>query len=354
MEKDAGWKLCRLGLFILLAIISSASPALAKHKDDVVILKNGDRLTGEIKGLQHGELKFKASYMVDAVRLDWSGVEQLESKDRYSIALTSGQMFTESVRLTPSSAADTGNFVIGLAKNAVKVKQMEVLAIAPAEAGFWRQLEGSIDYGFNFTSGNNQYSTQLMTTATYRRDNRSFTVALDSTLSGQRNGTSSARNEFTFEYWKQLTPKWLYGGFLDLLRSGQQSLSLRTTVGGLFARSLVRSERTGLQALGGLAGTREHYSSTVGQPRTSNIDAVGGLTFNTFRFKTTDFRTSFLVYPSLTTPGRVRMQVKSDLHVELAKHVNLGFHVLENLDSKPPVGAKKNDLGVSTSLGWKF
>jgi hypothetical protein len=48
-----------------------ASPVFAKRKDDVVVMKNGDCFTGEIKGLQQGELIFKSSYMKDSVRLDW-------------------------------------------------------------------------------------------------------------------------------------------------------------------------------------------------------------------------------------------------------------------------------------------
>ena len=62
----------------------------AKNVDDVVVLKNGDRLTGEIKGLQRGELKIKADYMAEAVRLDWARIERLESKSTFMISLVNG------------------------------------------------------------------------------------------------------------------------------------------------------------------------------------------------------------------------------------------------------------------------
>ena len=51
------------------AILLYMAPSLAKRTDDVVVLKNGDHLTGEIKSLQRGELRFKSSYMAEAVRL---------------------------------------------------------------------------------------------------------------------------------------------------------------------------------------------------------------------------------------------------------------------------------------------
>lgn len=53
-------------LYLLFTVIGLTSSAIAKSKDDVIILNNGDRLTGEIKSLEHGELKFKSSYMVDS------------------------------------------------------------------------------------------------------------------------------------------------------------------------------------------------------------------------------------------------------------------------------------------------
>jgi hypothetical protein len=340
--------LCGLLVFILISFINFAPSIHAKRNDDIVILKNGDRLTGEIKGLQQGELKFKASYMAEAVRLDWSRVERLESKDRYLIALVDGQRLTDFLRLA------TDDLLIGAEQNAIRVKQMAVLRITPVEAKFWRQLEGRIDFGFSFTSGNDQYQTEFSASATYRRRDHSLTASLDSVFSGQTEGTSNARNQLTLDYRKQLSPKWYAGGLFDLLRSDQQSLALRTTAGGLIGRNIRQTERIRISLFGGLAGTRENYSTPTGKPQTTNADALAGLEFNTFRFETTDISSRLLLYPSLTTPGRTRMQFKSDLRIKIVKDLYWGFHLYENFDSKPPVRADKNDLGISTSLGWKF
>ena len=50
----------------------------------------------------------------------------------------------------------------------------------------------------------------------------------------------------------------------------------------------------------------------------------------------------------------LRMQASSDLRIKIVKDLWFGFHIYENFDNKPPVRADKNDLGVSTSVGWKF
>src|SRR5215218_7401929 len=254
-------------VFALIAAAVCASYAWAGRNDDVVIFKNGDRLTGEIKGLQRGELKFKASYMADAVRLDWSKVARLESKSSYLVLLIDGRLVTGPLRLAPASAAFSDNFLVGPEHNLVSVRQMEVLKITPVEAGFFRQLEGTIDFGFSYASGNDQYQAELLSSATYRRGEHSVTARLDSVFSGQAEGDSSARNQFTLDYRKQLTPKWYAGGIFDLLRSDQQSLDLRATAGGLLGRNLRQTERTRLSVFGGLAGTRDRYSAAVGKPR---------------------------------------------------------------------------------------
>ena len=344
-------RICRTSLIVFINLFVVFS-AIAKNVDDVVVLKNGDRMTGEIKGLQSGELRFKSDYMAEAVRLDWSRVERLESKSTFMIWLVDGKLVTDVIRLLPSNSDEVANFVIG--NSGITVHQLDVIRITPADRHFWKRLEGSIDFGFSFTSGNDQYQTNLAATSTYRTGDHSFTASIDSSFSGQTEGDSLRRNQFSFDYRKQLSRRWYVGGLFDLLHSDQQSLDLRTTVGALAGRNVVQTENTRLSLFGGIAGTREHYSESIGRPRTTNADAIAGADFATFRFNRTDIRSRFSLFPSLTTPGRMRLQATSDLRIKIVKDLWWGFHVYENFDSKPPVRADQNDLGVSTSLGWKF
>jgi Protein of unknown function, DUF481 len=343
----------RLVITAVVTILVCAFQVQARN-DDVVILKNGDRLTGEVKGLQRGELTFKASYMAESVRLDWSKVERLESRGNYQILLTDGRLFTNNVHVTSSSPQGTQNFLIGDQSNATRVKQLDVVRMTPVESDFWSRLDGTVDFGFSFTSGNDQYQTQFAASVNYRREKDLITASVESVFSGQTEGSSSARKQFTVDYRRKLSTNWYAGGLFDLLSSDQQSLDLRTTVGGFVGRSLKQTERTSLAAFAGVVGTREKYSVVVDQERRTNADALAAIDFQTFRFKTTDVRSSLIVFPSLTIPGRVRMQAKSSLRFELFKDLYWGFNVYENFDSKPPLRADKNDFSISTSLGWKF
>ena len=339
----------RVAMSVLIVMLSGLT-VVAKSTDDVVTLRNGDRITGEIKRLQHGELEFKASYMAESVLLDWTKVARLETKDMYLISLVGGQRFSDHFKLVDGpSGAD--NFQIG---PVVKINPTQVVGILPIEANFWRQLTGSIDLGLNFTSANEQYQAEILAEVTYRKGFQTLTAAVDSAFSGQTKGSRTARNQVTINYQKQLSRTWYVGGLFDALRSDQQSLQLRLTGGGLLGRNLIQTERTRLSTFGGLAVSHEKYSVPVNQPRSVNTDALAGLDFVTFRFSATDISSRLLVYPSLTTPGRVRTQLRSDLSIKLAKDLWWGLHLYENYDGKPPTNTKKNDLGITASIGWKF
>jgi hypothetical protein len=50
----------------------------------------------------------------------------------------------------------------------------------------------------------------------------------------------------------------------------------------------------------------------------------------------------------------VRVSSDSNVHVEIVKDFYWDFHFYENFDSRPPITAPRNDLGISTGIGWKF
>ena len=342
-------------LICLAAVLSGLSSlVVAKSTDDLVIFKNGDRLTGEIKSLEHGELTFKCAYMVDPVSLDWARVVQLESKDHYIVLLTNGNVFTARIQLRPAAAASQANFSIQTGATSFSVKPTDVVKIRPADQRFWKQLDGTIDYGFSYTSGNSQYQTQLDASTIYRGEDYEVTADMSSSFSGQSEGESSRRNTFNGQYRKLFKQKWFYGGMVDLLNSEQQSLDLRTALGGFVGRRFIQTNRTALAAFAGAAGNRERYSSTAGRPAVTSVDSLLGVNFSTYRFKTLSINSRLLVWPSLTDPGRVRMGLNSNLRIELVKDLFWSVNLYENFDNKPPINAKRNELGISTSFGWKY
>ncbi len=67
----------RHGLWCRIVALA-AMPALGAPKTDVVIFNNGDRLTGEVKSLERGRLRFKTD-ATDTISIEWGDVAYLSS-----------------------------------------------------------------------------------------------------------------------------------------------------------------------------------------------------------------------------------------------------------------------------------
>lgn len=351
-------RLCtiRLKSYVLIAImLLFACPLYGKRKDDVVTMKNGDKFTGEIKGLQYGELIFKSDYMEESVHLDWKRIESLQSNDTFIISLTNGTRVTGLIAKETTSSEGGKDFSIAGEGTVVEVAMSDVIAIGQREASFWNQLTGSISYGFGFASGNQDTNSALNADVAFRTTRNSVQLATSSQFGSQANAKNTNRFTFDSQYARLLTEKWLAAGLFSLLRSNQQDLTLRSTYGGAFGRKLVQTDRTALTLIGGAAFSHESYVPQPGtEPIHNNVESLVGLTFSTFRFKTLNLRSNTLVFPSLSDPGRLRLSSQSGLRIELIRNFNWNLDLYENYDTRPPINAPKNDLGVTTSIGWTF
>lgn len=340
---------------IFVACLSFENPLFAKRKDDLVVMKNGDRFTGEIRKLQDGILYFKAGYMLESVQLDWAQVDRIESQDQFFVTLKNGKRYTGTIKKESSTEAPSNALHIEVQAKSLQIEQLDVIGIQQSEKSFWGQLNGSIDYGFSYTNGNNALSSSLGAAAEYQTTKDLIRLTTNSQFNTQSKGPSTNRYTFDGQYFRQLSERWFYGGLLDLLKSDQQNLNLRTTAGAVIGRRVVRTERTSFWLFAGTVFARERYfpqaqMTTIRQ----NGEALIGANFYTFRFKVLDVRSSALLYPSLSDAGRVRLSSDSNLHIELVKDFYWDFHLYENFDSRPPVNAPRNDLGVTTGIGWKF
>jgi putative salt-induced outer membrane protein YdiY len=349
-------RLLRACLAISIFLLAGfPSVSFGKRKDDVVVMKNGDRFTGEIKGLQQGELIFKSDYMKESVRLDWKEIEHIESKDNYVVELKNGQRVTGTIKKASEFDPSGNDFKIASRVSVMRVKQSDVITIQQQEESFWNQLTGSINYGFSFTSASSATSSTLGADVAYRTSKNVLQLGTSSQFSSQ-SGSSDA-NRFTFDsyFGRALTQHWTAAGLLNLLKSNQQDLNLRSTYGGALVRRLFQSDRTSLQVLAGLVDNHEQYAPQPGtKPAHNNAEALTGVRFLVFHFKTLNINSQTFLFPGLSDAGRLRLSSQSNLRIELARNFYWNFQLYENYDSQPPVIAPKNDLGTTMSLAWTF
>jgi hypothetical protein len=91
--------------FILSSFLLLAAPFFARDKADVMFMKNGDRMTCEIKGLDGGVLYVSFDYIDGTASVDWSKVARLGSKQLFIVKTQDGSMYTGMLD-TAETAAD--------------------------------------------------------------------------------------------------------------------------------------------------------------------------------------------------------------------------------------------------------
>ncbi len=327
----------------------------AKSKDDVVIMKNGDRMTGEIKQLDHGLLDFKSRYMNASVQLDWNEVASLQTKDPFITTLTSGLRVTGPIERSPGKQNGEEKFILGSASEAMVVHPTQVIEIRQAEESLWKQIKGSADFGLSYSSGTNPTNITFAADAVYERDKNLVGVSTSSQFNGQNNAPNSFRYTLDSEYSRFFARRWFAIGLFNFLKSDQQDLNWRTTYGLGIGREFVRTDRSSFMVFGGLDYSHEQYFPGAGLNASKNsMESLAGVKYNTFRFRTFDLSWDATVYPSITDAPRVRFVTNGNVRVELVKDLYWSFRLYENYDSLPPGKAANNDFGIATSLGFKF
>ena len=293
--------------------------------------------------------------MKDSVHLDWKQVKSLESRDMFIVTLSDGERVTGFINKGGATDVGRKGFIINGSGSTVGVGPSDVIVIDQHEQSFWNQLTGSISYGFGFASGNNSTNSSLAADVAFNTTRNSIKVATSSQYDSQTNAKNTNRITLDSEYARMITNKWLAAGLFSLLKSNQQNLELRSTYGGGLGRKLIQTDKTSLTVMGGLAYSHESYVPQSGtEPIRNNVESLLGVTFSTFRFSTLYLTSQTFLFPSLSDPGRFRLSSQSNFRVELVRNFNWNFQLYENYDTRPPVNAPKNDLGVTTSFGWTF
>ena len=106
-------RVCPIGLsFLVLTILCPW--AAARDKVDVIVLKNGDRITCEIKGLKKGQLSIKTDYTIGTILVDWKEVTRIESRQRFQVEDEAGDRHTGTLEVQPDQPAEVTSVITEL------------------------------------------------------------------------------------------------------------------------------------------------------------------------------------------------------------------------------------------------
>jgi hypothetical protein len=335
--------------WILAWLVAAGSPN-AFAQTDVLSFHNGDRLTGEVKSLERGKLRFKTA-ATDTISIEWEEVAHLNSNQNIQVETQDGRRFLGHL----SGTAEEDVVTVETASGPVELEVQHVVLMTPIEARGISRLDGDITAGFNFTKASEIEQLLLGLDLDLRTETRILSVRADVSLSDSQDSESSQRQNFDFKYNRLWPNHWLTGALISLERNDELDLNLRTSVGGGGGRILRQSNQSTLVLEGGLMLSRENVSGSTSDVET--IEAFGTLSWDWFRFDTPelDLSTTIQAIPNLTDTGRMRGELDIELKWEMIEDLFWDLSIYNSFDSDPVVdGAEKNDYGISTSLGWSF
>jgi hypothetical protein len=332
-------------LALLLALVPAAARA---QKTDVVTLRNGDQVTGEVKSLDRGLLKFSTDGM-NTVYVAWQKVVTVDTDKRFYIQLVDGTRYFGSLQSGPA-----GVVVLVTDSVPVRVPTQTVVSLQRLKPNFWSALDGNLDFGLAFTQQNAKTDLLLSGEVRYPTRARLTTLSFGARFSRQNDVDDVVRLDGSVVHLRNFARRWFYLGLVSGSRNSQLSLDGRGMVGGGLGRGLVVSNKVRLAVWMAPAYAREKFA---GEPAANAIPLLVATDFGLFLWESLDTELSsrLSVLPILNDWGRWRITFHLNARRELVKNFSISVGVNEDFDSRPlSVNANKNDLSFNTSLGWTF
>jgi len=342
---------------VLWLALFLAVPLLAREKSDILIMRNGDRITCEIKGLDADTLFIKIDYILDTLSLDWSKVDHVESKQLFIVKTQAGVVYSGTLS-TPESVGERPIKIQILEPSANKVEldKTQIIKMDETSSNFWQRFNGDIGTGFTYNKGNQSAQYNLNSSLSYPRERWSAGVSYSSNLSSSTGATTSTRNQLSLTAQRLLRwNNWYYAGLADFLQSSVQGIQLQSSFGAGIGRYVKNSTHARITVTGGLAWQRINYQEKLLLSTNQDVtSALIGSNVSLFYFNKTTLTVSANLLPALSEPGRVHFNLNTSYYVKLWSNLNWNITFYGNWDNRPPMGFSSSDYGTSSGLSWKF
>ncbi|MGO9932685.1 MAG: DUF481 domain-containing protein [Steroidobacteraceae bacterium] len=346
MHADTGGRLATAwGMIVLLF---AAIPALARDKTDVVTLQNGDRLTGEIIQLEHGQLELKTDAM-GTVYIEWPKVAALSSPVVFMVEQLGGKH--EFGRLGGSN----GHLIVDDEGRLTDLPVTDVARLGPVQDTFLARVRGSTSVGVNYTQASSIKVGSFRFDAEYRGRNTLASLSASADITSSRDSNTNQRLliDYSERFYLEDTRFWAVLGSFE--RNPELGIDGRPQAGLAVGESLIRRPESDLVAYVGLAVNHESVDQS-GDDR-SNLLGVAGLDWRIYRFSVpeTTLTSSLKIFPYLSDIGRVRARMDVTLQRKFTSSLSLNLSLYDDYDSRPPgTQVENNDYGIVTSLGYTF
>ena len=332
----------------LLAALFAALPAIAQ-KTDLLTLDNGDVITGEIKELDRGRVRYSTSF-ASTIYVEWEHVVEAVSDKQFEVELTDGQVFFGTLEV-PSEPGLLN--VVGIF-GAVELEILDVVRIVPIRQKFWKRFDGYLSLGFDFTKAGGVARLNFDSRADYRAKRYSTGIWVYSTITSQTALETSRRQGAQYNYTRDLARRRFWQGFTGAEQNTELGIDLRVYAGGTYGWRAKQTNRTRVSIAGGLQATHE-YRVEADQTEDLEVPIVTDYEFYKYSTPKLSVYLNLALFPSVSDLGRLRTSFDGRISWEMIKDLMWEVSGYFSSDNRPPMGAlASTDYGIITSIKWTF
>ena len=328
---------------------------------DQIVLKNGDRLTGNIAKSDDKTLVMKTEFAGE-VTVQWAAVKEINSTQSLHVMLNNGQSVTGTVTTSEDNltVATASSGTVTEPKSSVTklVGEKEQAAYEKAmHPGLLDGWQGGGNIGFGLTRGNSQTKSLAVAFTADRKgwhDKLSLytnSVYATNDASGATPATTANAVQGGARYDHDLNAR-LFGYVgADFQTDALQTLDLRSVFGGGLGVHMIKNDRTTLDLLGGLDYTREKYTAL---PSRSFAAVSVGEELSHKLGMNTLLTEKLYFFPNLNDTGEYRGTFNFGTVTKISKWLGWQNAFGDIYVTNPPAGAKQNDILLTTGLNFSF
>lgn len=339
----------RVVLLLVALELLAASSASAREKTDVIVLVNGDHITGEIKKMERGLVTLKTDAM-STVSIEWADVLQLQSRHYFEFEDSDGFKYYGVPELSDSV------FRVINPTAVATFEKRQIVRITPIEESFWDRVKGSVSLGGSYTKGSHVAKLDIAAEANYRVEKNYVQIKASTNLTAQEDVQATRRSEGLITYQRLFKRKWYSDNNFSTYLNDELGIALRATLATGLGVHLVRTNWHMVEGSIGVAFNRE-WATADSIPASNNVEGVVSMGYSVFKYNTpkTTLDSDIAAYPRLPRFDRFRLDISVKLRQEIITDFFWDVDFYDNYNSSPPSEtAAKNDWGIVTSFGYTF
>src|SRR3954466_1455986 len=330
-------------------------PAFAREKTDVIVMKNGDRITGEVKRLENGVLKVDLDYVDGTLSIRWLKAARLESKALFLVQLEDGNIFSGKV-ITSQGPIPLSIEIQPEDQQSFRIEESRVVRMTQTSEALLHRFSANVTLGATYSKGNNATQYNIGSVVDYTEVRWGGSLNYSSNLASNTGATTTTRNQVDLAAYRLLRwQNYFYQGTAGFLQSSVQGIDRQTTLGMGIGRYVKNSNLIRFTILGGLGWQRINYVPEVSIQRMQDT-AVGLISSNleVFSFKKTRLKVYGTLAPALSQRGRLFSRLNATYYLSVFGKVDWNFSFYGSWDTQPPAHLPSSDYGTSTGLSYTF